>query len=126
MPDLSTNPFPLGRVTVAAAGTPVSILANFPTFTGNADNGKDLYCNKLIIWGLPSLPSVPFAGNTGNVYVGSKTMNKVTLAGVIAIVPPGGSFTLQHDVGMNKYHVGDFWVDVDTNGEGCYATADVV
>lgn len=115
---VTTNPFGLGKVTVTTPGTPVLLLSNFPTLTGNKDNGLDLYANKFTILAL-SL-------NTGRVYIGAQTMVRATLVGVIMYMDPGQPWTFQHDVGMNKYHMGDFWVDADVAGEGVFANCDVV
>jgi hypothetical protein len=98
-------------VVVAAAGTPVALISNFPDYT-------DLYSNKIDI-------TCPLNGNAGQVYIGSLGMNKATSAGVMKILQPGESWSITHNVGLNVFHVQDFYVDADNNGDSVIALAHV-
>jgi len=117
MPDLAINPFGLGKVAVPTPGSPVSLLVNYSSFTGNADNTKDLFANK---WTVQAN-----ANNKGPIYIGALSMVRSTLVNVIGIVQPGQSWTWQHDVGMNKYHIGDYYLDADNANDWGLPVVDV-
>ena len=66
--------------------------------------------------------------NTGKIYVGSSTMNRTTLAGVYAILPPPtanifSSFTATVTQAAGAFSLAEVWLDVDTNSEGCLVSA---
>jgi hypothetical protein len=86
-----------GKTTVAAAGTPVQLSA--PT---GIQRSKWLIIQ-------------PLAGNTNNIYVGNKGMNKTTLAGVFAILAPTAQ-PLPIFVEGASLNMEDIWIDADTNG----------
>jgi hypothetical protein len=108
--ELAGNPVPLGAVAVAAAGTPVSAIANFPTYT-------DLYANKIDF-------QCPLT-NAGQIFLGVSGMVRATSAGVRKILQPGESWSSTHNVGLNVYHVQDFYVDADNNGDVAIVSAHV-
>ena len=102
VPNLATNPMSLGEITVTS-GTPVSILANFPTYAG-------VKATKLGIHAL--------AGNTSAVVLGvSSTFNYTTNVGAIYVIAKGASFELQVQSGVDKIDVGSFYIDGATNGD---------
>lgn len=102
VPELTTNPMSLGKVAVTS-GTPVSILANLPTYAG-------VTANKIRLQAAP--------GNTSAVMLGtSATMNTTTYAGVIAIIAKGDSWELEHNVGMDKIDVDTLYIDGATTGD---------
>jgi len=98
------TPMSLGRVNVAAAGTPVRLTAD-----------ASIRARRLSL--------TVIAGLTGKMYLGVANMNKDSLAGVIREfwpnptggisdkevieAPPGSSLT-----------VADYWLDAAVNGEG--------
>ena len=124
------NPQPLGAVTVTTPGTPVRLTVNLTTVDPTTNqkvttNVTDpVVCNKI------SLAANPLthggAGNTGKVYIGSASMNRSTLLGVIAIIAAGGSYTIVHNVGNDIYDVSKMYVDADTGGDGVYGAIDTV
>lgn len=81
-------------------------------------------CNKI---GLAANPlSQAGAGNTGKVYIGELSMSRTTLLGVVAVISPGGSYTISNNVSMNLYDASKWYVDADTAGDGIYGSVDVV
>ena len=96
------NPMPLGALTVTA-GTPVSVLANYPTYTG-------LVANKVDFQNMNS-PGV------GQVYIGYSGMNTTTFEGVLKVLQPGESWSLTHNVGLNVIPVKDLVVDGASSGD---------
>lgn len=104
-----------GPVTVATAGTPVTLASGLVT-QALALAGDPVPSNKLALIALPT--------NTGSVYVGAKNMNKTTLAGVIIKLGTNGSYTITDNVHLNQYRLDLLWVDVDTSGEGVYGHFD--
>ena len=124
------NPQPLGAVTVVTPGTKVRLTINL--LSADPTTGKvvttsatdSVPCNKI---GLAANPlSQGGAGNTGKVYVGSQSMNKTTLLGVVAIISPGGSYTISNNVSMDIYDASKWFVDADTAGDSIYGSIDVV
>jgi len=118
-----TNPVMLG-VLAPTAGTPVRLTSglvgalvdpNLPY--GNANSGDDLWAQKIELQAPP--------GNGGNVYIGIAGMNKTTLAGVIKILEPGQQWPIFHYSGLNKYHVGEWFIDADITGSQLIGFADV-
>jgi hypothetical protein len=99
----------LGRVNVAAPGTPVPLAAD-PTITAS----------KLFVQVIPGL--------TGKTYLGSATMAKATLAGVARILWPntGGGFSenffLESQDGTNSIPLAEYAIDADVAGEGLLVT----
>jgi len=93
----------LGKITVTTGGTPVRVTANHI--------------------GVNSIAFQQLAAQTGKIFIGTATLNKGTLVGVLAVlaVPtanilPSASFTIVNaPAGLDAR---DFWVDADVNGEG--------
>jgi hypothetical protein len=119
---LPTNPFPLGVSTVAVAGTAVKI-------TGNFTDLDNITAQRLIIEAL--------AGNTGVVYVivepsappwtlpgGGTTSgaDTTTYLNVIRVLAKGETWEVPAYM-MNEIRLGQFYVDVATNGDKAIATA---
>lgn len=106
---------PLGKVTVPAAGTPVRATVNQP------DPNLRFPCQSMLFQQV--------AGNTGKIYIcSSVTANKTTLEGVLAVlaipttnVLPSASATVPS--APAALNAGDFYVDVDVNGEACLVSA---
>ena len=90
------NPVALGAITIVA-GTPQSVIANFPTYT-------DLTANKVDFQNL----NTP---GGGQVYIGYAGMNRTTYAGVLKVLQPGESWSITHNVGLNVLPVKDFYLD---------------
>lgn len=120
------NPQPFGVVTVAVPGTPVQLAVNLPGFSPAVTGAvtDNIPCNKMSFIANPLAHSG--AGNTGNVYIGQKTMSKTTLAGVVAVIPKGSSIPITNNVSMNIYQFDQWYVDADTAGDGVYGSFDVV
>jgi len=102
------SPFPLGKLTTAP-NTPIRLTANYPSLYGNwtIDGGisRDLWAN--------SMELIADLSNQGNIYIGTQTMNKATLVGVIRVIRPGESWVLENNIGGATYHVGDYFMDQD-------------
>ncbi len=100
----------LGKVTVPVPGTPVQATVN------QTRPSERLAVNAYMAQCLPS--------NTGKVYVGNKTMNKTTLAGVTGIlaVPTANtipSFSVSASPVLIGFDMTFVYVDADVAGEGC-------
>ena len=124
------NPQPLGAVTVVTPGTKVRLTINL--LTADPTTGKvvttaatdSVPCNKI---GLAANPlSQAGAGNTGKVYIGSQSMSRTTLLGVVAIILPGGSYSITNNVSMNIYDASQWYVDADNAGDSIYGSFDMV
>lgn len=95
----------LGRVNQPAPGTPIPLSVN-PT-QGVA---------KILIQMIPGL--------TGKAYVGTKGMNKATLAGVGRVLWPNQSggisdqFFLEVQNGLDELNLEEYYIDLDVLGEG--------
>ncbi len=116
---LPTNPLPLKKMTVAAAGTLIRLTAGLvgslvdPYLPAdNADQGQDLRVHLIHIKAPP--------GNTGAIYFGYFGMNRTTLVGVLRVIDKGENFTLVVTNAGNPFRLGDFYVDADTNGDTCH------
>ena len=122
------NPQPIGNVTVATPGTPVQLTTAMQSV--NVGSGKmctatdTVPCNKISF--LASTITQAGAGNTGNIYIGQQTMVRATLAGVIAVIPPGTAFSITNNVSMNIYDLSKLYVDADTANDGVYGSIDTV
>lgn len=110
---IHNNPAALGKIVVAAAGTPVSILSNF-------EGDQDYYgmqANKIILQALPT--------NTGNVYLGYSDMDTSTGEGVLAELTPGTMWSITDPSAANVFAVGIYYLDAASDGDGAYAAAHV-
>lgn len=120
---LTFKPEPLGKL-APTSGTPIAITANLSNSTdgskatGNTDPSNDLYGNKITIQASTS--------NVGSVYIMKSGGSKTTLAGVIAVLGGGDTWSIGDYSRNNSYHPGSFFVDVDTTTEYCYGSVDVV
>lgn len=99
----------LGKVAVASAGTPVPILAD-----------TNVRACKILFLTIPGL--------TGAIYVGGRSMEKNSLAGVMTKLNPPVSagvtdhFTIESRDGSNSLRPSDYWLDASINGEGALVT----
>lgn len=108
MTSVDINPFPLGAI-APTAGTPLNVLNNFSTLASTSA--------KILVVYAPT-------ANTGNVYVGRSTLNKTTLAGVLAVLIPGETKALPfNDYSGNVLALNKFFIDVDTTGDKAMPTA---
>jgi len=106
------NPFPLGKVT-ATTTTPARLTANFLSdaeITGMIASKIDLKA---------------LSGNNGDIYLGYSDMDRATLAGVIALISPGGTWSYSDATSLNSINPHDLYIGVDVNGDGVLATAHV-
>jgi glutamine cyclotransferase len=110
---LLNNPAALGKVAVAAAGTPVSILTNFSSVDGYAN----LQSNKITIQALE--------GNTGKVYIGYSNMVRATGVGVLFVLNGGETWSITDPSAANVFDVNKFFLDADSNGDAAYVSAHV-
>lgn len=102
MTQIDINPFPLGAI-APTSGTPLNVLTNFSDLVSS-------HAKALTIYGP--------ASNTGKVYVGRSTMNRSTLAGVLAVVGAGEIRTIPFNYqGGNNLDLTKFYIDVDTTGD---------
>lgn len=127
MPQPPNSPFwPLGSVAVAAAGTPVQLLAAYQGgkyLSGNNGGGKVRVTSILfaVIAGINA--------NTGFIYIGVKGLTKATGVGVIFAIPASAAgivnwFTLPALGwgGANEICPEDIWLDADTSGNSVVVT----
>lgn len=121
---LYQKPKGIGKVTVTTPGTPVSLAANFIGSIMTVDD--TLNVNKIALWAPPSAAPSGWTGptNTQTIYIGDKTMNKTTLAGVVATIVPGGSWSITNNVGDNVYALQNLYVDADHAGDSVYGNVD--
>lgn len=95
----------LGRVNVAAPGTPVPLAAS-----------HNIRVSKLFVQVIPGL--------TGKAYIGTATMNKTTLSGVVRILWPNAAggfsdqFFLETEDGNDGLPLAEYAIDMDVSGEG--------
>lgn len=126
--DVPIRPCPLGKVVVAAAGTPVRldlasteiaalVLASGKPAYGNSNNLDDAWARRIDLKNPGASPGAVTAGNSGRLYFGLKNMDRVTLIGVILFLDPGESYTLENPQQAQPYHLGDYWVDAEVSGE---------
>ncbi len=121
--NLTLNPQPVNLVKVATPGVPVQFTSTTTGAGGNFNRNDDLSSNKIEF--------NAHGDNIGRIYIGRQNMVRGTLAagdqtGVIKILEPGQSWSLTHNVGLNKYHAADYFIDADNAGDGVYGNADVV
>lgn len=114
--NVAANPVSLGKL-APTSGTAIRITTNVNGAYGNTQTAEDLYCNSLEIKAA--------LANTGQVFIGSSTMNKTTLVGVIKVLDPGDDWTLTGS-GMNTLWTGTYFIDVATTGDYANAIAIVV
>lgn len=99
----------LGKMTVAAAGTPVPLSAD-PTLRACA----------ILVATIPGL--------TGNVYLGGSGLDQNSLDGVMikfnapSVFGPPDSFLLEARGGRNSLQVSEYFLDVSVSGEGALVT----
>jgi hypothetical protein len=132
MPVPINPPFwPIGKVSVVAAGTPVGLLDAFTPPGGSAGGLKAVNNGGLklrvssILFTVLGLITV----NTGYVYIGFKGMNKATGAGVVFALPAAAAgvtnwFTLPSVGwgGANEVCPEDLFLDADTSGNSALVT----
>jgi hypothetical protein len=103
----------LGKVTVAAAGTPVRITNN------EVDPVKSVRAHSFLIQVLPT--------NTGKIYIGKASMNKVTLAGVFVVLGLPSSVAIPSFSATLSYAPAAFelikiFIDADVDDDGALVT----
>jgi hypothetical protein len=107
------NPAALGKVAVAAAGTPVSILTNF----SSNDAYTNLQSNKITIQALNS--------NSQKLYIGFSNMDPSTYEGVLVELNPGETWSITDPSAANVFDVNKYYLDADVNGEAGLVSAHV-
>lgn len=125
MLDLATNPVSLGPI-APTSGTAVRLTVNIATSAkspaggwGNPNSEDDLWANKVELQSLVT--------NGGRIYIGtSNPVDKVGLTNVIKILEPGDAWPLYSNNALNRYHVGQYFVDVETTGSILLGFADVI
>lgn len=106
---------PLGRVNVAAAGTPARATAN------QSDPTKRIAAHGIMFEVWPT--------NVGLTYVGTEGMNKTTGFNVLAVLPLPSldsngdpvflpTFSLALTIAPNGLNPADFYIDADDNNAG--------
>lgn len=98
-----------GGLVTATAGTPVRLTNN------EGDPTAQLMVR--------SFMAQAHLSNTGNVYIGTASLNKTTLAGVYGIIPIPTTNIIPSFGASITFHPGpvdlnDIYLDVDTTGEG--------
>jgi len=110
------RPQPLGKL-APTSGTPIRATANLSNAYGNTSSSLDLWARNIYV--------TASATNAGNVFVLYSGGNTTTLVGVVAILAPGQTWSINSSSGGNEYWVGTYLVDVATTGDYCYGGADV-
>jgi hypothetical protein len=82
--------------------------------------GDRLNVHGVLIQALPT--------NVGRVYIGKQTLNRAAFTDLYAVLPiPAGaalpSFSTALTLAPNAINVADFWIDVDSAGDGVLVTA---
>lgn len=108
---------PLGPVRVSVPGTPVRATSAIPDTLPNlyGEPGSNFTCHAALFQALPT--------NTGLVYIGAATMNKTTLAGVLAVlaVPTANSipsFSVALTLAPAGIDLSDVYIDAANATEG--------
>jgi hypothetical protein len=120
------QPQALGSIIVPTPGTPVALDSALIT-AGIMVNNDTFPANKILIQaygGAIGNPALSGSPNAGNVYIGSKSMVRATLAGVIKVLVPGEYWTITTNVATNKYYLDKLYVDADHANDGVYGNAD--
>lgn len=104
----------LGKVTSTTPGTPVRITKD------QAIPGARIPAHSMMFQALST--------NGGKIYIGHSNMNKTTLAGVIAVLPTPTSsilpvFSMSIAYSPLGFNAADYWIDVDTSGDGVLVSA---
>jgi hypothetical protein len=114
--------YPLGKITVAAPGTPILLSQNVSISTafGTAASPTAVVATQLLL-------STP-ATNTGFVYLIFKgnTAAANNGTGIIVAIPPGVLYTLASPQLSNIFYLGNYAVDADTAANSLIATAVIV
>jgi hypothetical protein len=106
----STNPVSLGKITVATAGTAVSLTANF---SANAAY-TDAMTSWLVVQANPA--------NTGVLYIGLAGMNTTSGAGVLGVIEKGKEWRFDPAVdGCLNIRPSDLRLDAATNNDWAVA-----
>jgi hypothetical protein len=117
------KPEPFGKLQ-PTPGTPIRATANLANSTdglkafGNTSVRDDLWVNKIEF--------KADQANTGKVYIGKSGMNTTTLAGVIRVIDPGESWSVEDVMRGNNYHLGEWLVDLSVGTDFCHGSADVI
>lgn len=137
--------WPLGNVIVAVAGTPVRITSlvdsaaanapetavGGPTVSGSGGVGDEYTtrAQQIIFQGVKAGAAPPaLTNNAGLIYILKRaaaggTGNKTDLGTVIAVIAPGGTFTLgSAALNRNVFNPYEYFVDADTSGDACQVT----
>jgi hypothetical protein len=98
----------LGKVVVTTGGTEVRSTLNEPDQTARV--------------GAQSFFVQQVTGNTGKIFVGSVGLDRITLAGVYAVLPAPTagvlpSFSATVTESPAGFNMADIYIDADTNGE---------
>lgn len=113
------NPAALGLVTVAASGTPVSVLQNFSGLDTDAEVRSGALMGRLAAKGIFVQAK---SDNAGIVYLGTRGMDISTGDGVIAELAAGAAITIHSSESMNLFNLLDFFLDAATNDDAAYVT----
>lgn len=123
----NNSPKGLGAVLVTTPGTPVKLTSTIeanPTPNGGMKPGDNFPINRLELQAFSTAVPRPAGGaNAGNVYIGSKTMDKSTLLGVVKVLVPGEVWLCQMQSISNKYQIDQLYVDAANGGDGVYGNA---
>jgi hypothetical protein len=100
----------LGKVPVAAAGTPARLTVN------ETDPGATLLCYSIMVQQIRA--------NTGYLIIGTASMDSSTHAGCLAVlaIPTTNSLPSANagilTQSQNQFNAADYWLDATVNGEG--------
>jgi hypothetical protein len=94
----------LGKVVVASAGTPVRATKN------EGDPAARFSVQSISVQAL--------VGNSGtNIYVGSASLNKSTLAGCYIVIPKGSQAAISIDLAPEGLLANEIYIDADTTND---------
>lgn len=139
--DIQGPDWPLGLITVAASGTPVSIMSLVDSANAGAPETATPSVPPGVNEALPEYTAVaqqiifqavksvaPYVANTGTIYivrkgVGAGSGNKTDSGSIVAMLQPGQTFFLSSaPLNRNVFNPYRYFIDADTSGDGCLVT----
>lgn len=118
------NPIALGRVVVAASGTPVPILQNFSGVDTQAEITAQSLSGAFKVRAV-TVQADPENTEGGFLYVGKRGMVIATGVGVLAKLAPGQAQSISDPSGLpgNPFNLFDFVLDADDATDAGYVSA---
>lgn len=120
----------LGRINVAAPGTPAALNQNVPFLTPMGGSSPTMRANE-ITFKAPGGSAATGAtgqnvGNVGNIYICYKGGNRSIQNSIICDLAPGQGYVMSSSAGHSPYDPSQFVVDADNSNDGCRVSCIVV